>query len=318
MNTTIKDTEIDMFAVAPGVWGLKDIFVNLYIVVNTEDNTWVLVDAGLKTAYAKIKKMAALLFGPESRPSCIILTHGHFDHTGSVKKLAEEWRVNVYSHYLELPYLTGLSKYPPGDPSVNGGLMAEMAWMYPRGPIDISEHIRALSDRGEVPFLPEWTYYHTPGHSPGHISLFRKHDGVLIAGDAFVTTESESAIYTMLQKKVLSGPPKYFTPDWEAAAVSVELLDALEPEVAATGHGKPMEGAPMRKSLHNLSQHFRELAVPKKGRYVLQPALMDETGVVFVPKKTRPSLPFTKAIGISAAALVVALFLKKKGGRSDH
>ena len=313
MNTKIHETGIDMFSVAPGVWGMKDIFVNVYIVTNTEDNSWVLVDAGLQTAHAKIKKMASLLFGEESKPSCIILTHGHFDHTGSVKKLAGEWNVPVYAHYLELPYLTGLSKYPPADPSVNGGLMAEMSWMYPRGPIDISEHVKALPDQGQVPALPEWTYYHTPGHSPGHISLFRKKDGVLIAGDAFVTTQAESALYTMLQKRKLSGPPKYFTPDWQSAAVSVELLDSLEPEIVATGHGLLMEGASMRKSLHNLSQHFQELAVPKQGRYVSRPALMDETGVVYTPVKTRkPSLPVTKTIGISAIALTIALLLKKK------
>lgn len=319
MNTKIKDTGIDMFAVAPGVWGMKDIFVNLYIVINTENKSWVLVDAGLKTAYPKIKKMAALLFGTDSRPSCIILTHGHFDHNGSVKQLADEWDVPVYAHYLELPYLTGLSRYPPGDPSVNGGLMAEMAWIYPRGPIDISHHVRALPDQGQVPSLPEWTYYHTPGHSPGHISLFRKSDGVLIAGDAFVTTQAESALYTMLQKKKLSGPPKYFTPDWQAAAESVKLLDSLEPEIVATGHGVPMEGAAMRKSLHNLSRHFQQLAVPTQGRYVSRAALMDETGVVFVPDKSgKPSLPVTRTIGISALFLTIALLLNnnKKNKKS--
>jgi len=64
----------------------------------------------------------------------------------------------------------------------------------------------------------------------------------LIAGDAFVTTNQQSAISVMLQTKKLSGPPKYFTCDWEAANASVKKLLSLAPETAATGHGRPMSG----------------------------------------------------------------------------
>lgn len=311
MNTKIKATGIDLFPVAPGVWGLKDVFVNLYIIINSTENSWVLVDAGLKTAAPKIKKAVALLFGAESRPACIILTHGHFDHVGSLQSLAEEWDVPVYAHELELPYLTGVSKYPPGDPSVDGGLMAEMAGLYPRGPIDLGSRVQALSKGDAVPSLPGWIWIPTPGHSPGHISLYRKEDGVLIAGDAFVTTKAESALYTMLQKKKISGPPKYFTPDWEAAAASLKVLDGLQIQVAATGHGRPMEGTGMRKSVHNLATHFQQLAVPQQGRYVAEPARMDETGVIYVPpRKGKPDLPVTKAIAIAAGFIALALFVK--------
>ena len=114
------------FKVAPNVWGMKDVFVNFYMIKSTESNNWFLVDAGLKTSLLKIKKMAASLFG-DKKPETIILTHGHFDHTGSLKKLLDEWKVPVYAHYLELPYLTGKSSYPHADPTVGGGLMAYIA-----------------------------------------------------------------------------------------------------------------------------------------------------------------------------------------------
>src|SRR4051812_10971302 len=90
------------FNVAPRVWGMKDIFVNVFMIQEGEKKNWVLVDAGLKTTAGKIKRMAASLFGKESKPKCIILTHGHFDHVGSLLKLATEWEVPVYAHYLEL------------------------------------------------------------------------------------------------------------------------------------------------------------------------------------------------------------------------
>ena len=36
-------------------------------------------------------------------PVAIILTHGHFDHVGALRQLAERWMVNIYAHELELP-----------------------------------------------------------------------------------------------------------------------------------------------------------------------------------------------------------------------
>src|SRR6478609_3627158 len=114
------------FEVANNVWGVKDVFVNLYMIKSMDSDKWFLVDAGLKTSLSKIKRMASALFGGK-KPEAVILTHGHFDHVGTLKRLLEEWKVPIYAHYLELPYLTNKSSYPPADPSVGGGLMAYMA-----------------------------------------------------------------------------------------------------------------------------------------------------------------------------------------------
>ncbi len=48
--------------VAPGVWRLKDIFVNMFIIQNRDGTEWVLVDAGLKTSPKKIKILAETIF----------------------------------------------------------------------------------------------------------------------------------------------------------------------------------------------------------------------------------------------------------------
>ncbi|MEO5646805.1 MAG: MBL fold metallo-hydrolase, partial [Chitinophagaceae bacterium] len=155
-----KDVYTKFFEVSPGVWGLRDTFVNVYMVLNPFEGNWVLVDAGLRWSAAKIRKMAGQLFGENSRPSAIILTHGHFDHVGSLEKLAEEWDVPVYAHYLELPYLTGKSAYPPPDSSVGGGLMSSVAWLYPKSPINIWSRVNVLPGDGRIPGLPEWKYIH--------------------------------------------------------------------------------------------------------------------------------------------------------------
>ena len=268
--------------VAPGVWGMKIVFVNIYMVA-TAPGEWVLVDAGLKTGAEKIIKMAEELFGTDVPPSAIILTHGHFDHVGALKELLAKWPVKVYAHPLELPYLTGLSAYPPPDPTAGGGLMTAFSFIYPKGPINISGHVHPLTKDGTVPHMPEWDCIHTPGHSPGHVSLFRPEDKLLIAGDAFVNVKSESLLAVIAQKKELSGPPKYFTPNWLSAAMSVKKLRDLKPEIAATGHGPVIQGDELTQGLGDLANNFQELAMPDNGRYVHEPAKTNRKGVQYLP-----------------------------------
>ncbi len=299
----------DVYSIARGVWGKKDLFVNYYFIQDEETDSWFLVDAGLKWSAARIIATAAQLFGPNNAPAAIILTHGHFDHVGALEALIHEWNVPVYAHILEHPYLTGRSSYPPPDPSVGGGMMATMSWMYPKGPINISSHIKALPGDNTVPGLKDWKYIHTPGHSPGHISLFRESDKVLIAGDAFVTTKAESALHALSFRKHLSGPPKYFTCNWASAKISVLKLAALDPEIVATGHGAPMFGEEMRNSLHRLSRRFDDLALPEHGRYLNEPAVADEDGVQYIPPVAGTVSSAVKVVAVSLAVLSVGLLV---------
>jgi len=298
-----------MFSVAPGVWGRKDLFVNFFMIQDQTTGAWALVDAGLKWSAPKIKNMASELFGEGVRPAAIILTHGHFDHVGALQTLIEEWNVPVYAHSLEVPYLTGRSSYPPPDPTVGGGLMAAMSWMYPKGPINVKDFIRTLPNDNSIPGFRDWKYIHTPGHTPGHISLFRESDRVLIAGDAFVTTKAESAMYALSGMKHLSGPPKYFTCNWASAELSVIKLAALDPEIAATGHGKTMRGEELRGALKNLSTQFKTVALPPEGRYVNEPAVANEQGVLYIPPSTEKMNRLTKVLGISLAVASIALIV---------
>jgi glyoxylase-like metal-dependent hydrolase (beta-lactamase superfamily II) len=229
---------------------------------------WALVDAGIPGTTGQILHAVEHRFGRDARPSAIVMTHGHFDHVGVLRELAERWDVPVYAHELELPYLDGSASYPPPDPSVGGGLMARAASLYPRGPVDVRPWLRTLPADGAVPGMPGWRWLHTPGHTPGHVSLWRAADRTLIAGDAVITTKQESAYAVLTQKPELHGPPMYFTPDWPSARTSAERLAALEPEILVTGHGRAMHGPALREALHALARDFDEVAVPEQGRYV--------------------------------------------------
>jgi glyoxylase-like metal-dependent hydrolase (beta-lactamase superfamily II) len=196
--------------------------------------------------------------------------------------------------------------------------MSVVSRAFPAGPINISDHVKVLPEDGSIPDMPEWKYIHTPGHSPGHISLYRKRDKVLLAGDAFVTTQQESALSVMLQTRKLSGPPRYFTCDWRAAAKSVAALAALEPETVATGHGQPMKGEQMRKMLHKLADNFDELAMPHHGRYSKEPAVADESGVTYVPASPDKKLPVAGVIaGVAAVATIAWLMYRRNKKRKE-
>ena len=71
--------------------------------------------------------------------------------------------------------------------------MPLLAPLFPRRPIDVSRWLQRLPEDGSVPQMPGWRWIHTPGHTPGHISFRRERDRTIIAGDAFITTNQESA-----------------------------------------------------------------------------------------------------------------------------
>jgi glyoxylase-like metal-dependent hydrolase (beta-lactamase superfamily II) len=294
---------------ADGVVYLRTIMANVYLV--RQGPEWILVDAGLPGYADTIAAAARRLMGSDAPPAAIILTHGHFDHVGSLEPLLNKWQSPVYAHQLERPYLTGRSPYPPPDPLVGRGSMALLSRLYPRGPIDISSHLRVLPPDGSVPGAPGWRWFPTPGHTAGHISLFRERDRVLIAGDAVVTTKQESALAVATQRRELHGPPAYFTQDWNAARESVGRIASLEPEVLAAGHGVPLTGAEMRQELRALAATFDQRERPAFGRYVKQPAITDERGIVRLPPD-----PLPKVLAGTAAASAVVWTIAAGASRS--
>src|SRR5699024_10194457 len=149
---------------------LPDLYMHTTQIANVfmvgHKNQYVIVDAGTPRSGEDIISVAEERFGEENRPKAIILTHGHFDHVGGIIEMIEKWRVPVYAHSLELPYLTGEKSYPKPDTSVEGGMVAKMSGMFPHEPIHLGNHVQPLPEDGSVPHMEGFRWIHTPGHSP--------------------------------------------------------------------------------------------------------------------------------------------------------
>ena len=290
-------------SLAPDVLRIPLAFVNAFA-VGDPGGAWVLVDTGLPGGAGYLRGKTATRFGRP--PEAVVLTHGHFDHAGNAAALAAEWDVPVYAHPDELPFLTGRSDYPPADPTP-GGAIAQLSRTFPTTGFDLGERVRALPAEGSVPGLPEWRWLHTPGHTPGHVALWRERDATLLAGDAFATTDLDSWTSLVTQSRALSRAAVPFTPDWGAAEQSVRDLAELRPMRIGAGHGQAVSGPHVHEELSALAERRQR---PRWGRYAATPVVFDRAdGVVAVP----PAVPdrigqrvVGVGLGVIAALCVVA------------
>jgi len=151
---------------------------------------------------------------------------------------------------------------------------------------------------------------HTPGHTAGHVSLFREADAVLIAGDALCTVDQRSFPKTVAQYREFALPPVFATTDWRAAHRSVQKLADLRPSVVIAGHGQPIAGPKTANRLEEFAENFRP---PEHGRYVRQPAITDANGIVQLPPPAPDPVPkIAAAVALGGAAAAATYFLKRR------
>jgi glyoxylase-like metal-dependent hydrolase (beta-lactamase superfamily II) len=280
LNKTNKETDIGVCREsAPGVYCLevgKGIMrSNVYFV--RSGSSWVLIDTASANCGRLIQKTAESLFGANTRPASILLTHDHPDHAGSALELARMWGCPVYLHPDELPLavdgdLSTIKKY--ANP-LDRWLILPLLRMMPRRWVEsmlskasLKDVARTFDPSAAIPGLPDWECIPAPGHTPGQVAFFRASDRVLIVSDAILTVDLNSLwgmlLWSLrLNRQKVSGPPWYSTWNKRAAKESVAALAGLEPRVLASGHGVPMTGERIARELRTFAEHFSQTVAAK-------------------------------------------------------
>ncbi|WP_442901769.1 MBL fold metallo-hydrolase [Geobacillus sp. BK01] len=213
------------------------------VVIAGEQGT-VLIDTGTPGQWEPIQNaMTKVGIDPETLQA-VIITHQDIDHIGSLPEIKQalSHRVRVYAHPIEKPYIEGektilkfdRNQMPPERWASLPDAMKQLAARLPKAPVD-----ETVTDGCVLPY-GGITVIETPGHTPGHISLYSPKHRLLIAGDAL--TAEDGRLY---------GPNPAFTPDMDEAMRSVRKLLDFDIETVVCYHGGACRGD-IRKQLERI------------------------------------------------------------------
>ena len=157
----------------------------------------------------------------------IVLTHHDGDHVGALRAVRERTDAVVFAHRGEAPYVDGRNDPIKGGESVGVPVDVELTdgttFHTGAGPMEVVE---------------------TPGHSPGHVSLYFPESGLLVSGDALTAEDG------------LAGPKPEFTPEMDEATESVGRLAELDVDGVLCYHGGYVDAdsEDVRSIYENLTQ----------------------------------------------------------------
>lgn len=166
---------------------------NCYIVINDETKECFIIDPG-----ASGKQLAEKIRQDNLIPVAVLLTHGHFDHAGGAKPLAEEFGIKIYAHEAEADTLHDSQK--------------NVSWMV--GAKETYDADVFLKDEEVINLAGfEVKVLHTPGHTEGGCCYYIADERVLFSGDTLFAQSvgrtdfpggSMSQIVRSIQEKLMT------------------------------------------------------------------------------------------------------------------
>ncbi|MEZ5115268.1 MAG: MBL fold metallo-hydrolase [Candidatus Nanopelagicales bacterium] len=173
---------------APGVHRIPTLgdYINSFALVD-DDGQVTLVDTGLKRAPRRIVAALAALGKHPSDVTRIVLTHAHLDHAGGAARMVADTRASgVDVHEDDADYIrTGAA--PPVDRSSTAGRIFSRL---PGQGFAAAPVAAVLHDGQLLDVAGGLRVVHTPGHTPGHVSLLHEPTGVLVTGDSIFNMRS--------------------------------------------------------------------------------------------------------------------------------
>lgn len=225
----------------------------LYPVILKNETDTILVDCCYQGFLPLIEKAMELYQISLEQLTGVIITHHDIDHMGGLFELKERLPgLKVYASAIDKPYIEGKAKSLrlqqaedlfdaiPEEQKPGALYFQELLRSMKHVPVD-----EAFSDRTEPSFLKGAIIIETPGHMPGHISIYLKDSKTLIAADAFIIEEDRFQIAN----------PQY-TLNMAQAITSIEKLSALDIQKVICYHGGTTEQNVSEK-LKNLLEKYR-------------------------------------------------------------
>ncbi|MBM3157845.1 MAG: MBL fold metallo-hydrolase [Chloroflexi bacterium] len=226
-----------------GKWGSGFLAANVFFLL---DSKLTVVDTGFKGRALPILKEARLHGYRASDIANVIITHHHADHMGSLAGLEKLTGAKVVAHHSDAPYIDGTQPQPgPSRPAWLGKALSPFHGLWSCAPAEVDI---PANDSDELPILGGIKVLHTPGHTPGSISLYLKQERALIVGDL------------LANRFGLSLPSRMFTVNLAQEIESINRILSLDLEVVCFGHGPPLT--------HNARESISRLAHKYEGKFV--------------------------------------------------
>ncbi|RDI39903.1 MBL fold metallo-hydrolase [Falsibacillus pallidus] len=219
-----------------------------------DDNEALLIDTGFPGQLPLFKGAFEKAGVRMDSLSTILITHQDIDHIGSLSALLDEAEraIKVLASSVEQPYIQGdkrlLKITDEAISKVEASLPSDIPEQWKQSFISILKNppkapVDRVITKGEVLDIGGGlTVLATPGHTPGHISLFHHASKTLIAGDAMVVENGE-----------LQGPSPAVTIDMKSAMLSLKQLLELDIDKVICYHGGLYEG-----NIHNRIKQILE------------------------------------------------------------
>jgi glyoxylase-like metal-dependent hydrolase (beta-lactamase superfamily II) len=202
---------------------------NVYLV--TEGSDFLLIDTGLSSDFNEIQNQIKGAGFRLNDLKYILLTHTHGDHAGNAARLVEQSNAVVCAHALEVPYIEGTAALPARSRFRRFFMQFGEKVLFKHPYVKVSQ---VLEDEEAIHFGEKLEVIHTPGHTPGSISLFQREQHVLFCGDIFFNQNP------LTRKSKLQLAPPMLTLDAAQLLDSVRKLLTYPFEIICFGHGQPI------------------------------------------------------------------------------
>ncbi|WP_411344894.1 MBL fold metallo-hydrolase [Paenibacillus sp. WLX1005] len=200
-----------------------------------EEGRAYLFDTGIPGSYDKLNA----LLQPDYPVAGVILTHQDIDHVGTLPQwiAAGGGELNVYAHEGDRKVIDGTAPFLKATPErlnmMLSSLTPETAQQFRAvfsadTPPNVTD---VLQDGDVLPLAGGLQVIYTPGHTPGHISLYHPGSKTLFAGDAMAVNDGQ-----------LDGPVPNFTPDYPLAVQSLQAFLELDIDKVVCYHGGAFHG----------------------------------------------------------------------------